>query len=73
MSAGNKIIFVTGNLVAVGKDITNGGKYTTMLQAPCKKEEITIMLEPGLKWKPGMKIAMAPSGYNEMQHEEFTI
>lgn len=73
VTAGNKIIFVTGNFVAYGKDLLDGGKYTTKLQAPCKPEDTKISLEPGLKWKPNMEIVLAPSGFNEMHHEEFKI
>lgn len=73
LAAGNKLLFVTGSFIAVGKDPLDGGKYTSRLYQSCEKGEQTIRLEPGLGWKEGMKIALAPSGYDSYKYEDVTL
>lgn len=71
--AGNKILFVTGKFTAWGKDLMDGEPYWTRLYKPCVEGESTIWLAPGLDWQPGYEIAIPPTGYDENQHESFTI
>ena len=64
---------MTGSFIAVGKEFIDGGRYTARLYQSCEPGEQTIRLEPGLGWSEGMRIALAPSGYDSYKFEDVTL
>lgn len=60
VEAGNKLIAVTGRLEAYG--VPRTGKLTRLVE-PALKGDSSFVVEPGLDWVAGDRLAMLPTSY----------
>lgn len=70
VEAGNKLIAVTGRLEAYG--VPRTGKWTRLTQ-PALKGENTFVVETGLDWVEGDRLALLPTSYQWNAWDELFV
>jgi hypothetical protein len=72
VQAGNKGIFNTGFIGFYGNQ-RSAGSYMSRLTSVAQKGATAIHVSPGLDWKAGEVIGLAPSGTESLHFENATI
>ena len=71
VQAGNKILFVSGNLTLHGS--LSASRVRTRLLAKAVAGSNSLSLPTGLGWVKGQKIVIGPTSYDYKEHEMLTI